>query len=156
MAPKEQLTTRRALHLVDADNLLADPLTIEPSAIRGTLAAYRRAARFALGITPSWRRAQTPARVRGQDCVARRPAPPARWVGRGGPCLAGRARGDGPVGVIRRCRARQRGPIFLVALDVLRSVDVEVVVVSRRDALARALRVMALAVTDLDLAGAAA
>jgi hypothetical protein len=42
-------TTTRVLHLADADNLLGDPLTVDQSFIRGTLAAYRRAARFALG-----------------------------------------------------------------------------------------------------------
>jgi hypothetical protein len=46
--------------------------------------------------------------------------------------------------------------IFVVALDVLRSADVEALVVSRRDALTRGLRVRPMAATDLDVAGAAA
>jgi hypothetical protein len=160
MAATEQatrLTTTRTLHLVDADNLLGDPLTVDPSVIRATFAAYRRAARF----------------VRGDHAVVASCADPrhafqvrAAWPGvlhrwRGGPDGADLALLE-EAEVAARSRRYGRvvlgsgDRIFLVALDVLRSAGVEVQVVSRRDALARALRIRALAVTDLDVAGTAA
>lgn len=152
-----QLTTTRGLHLVDADNLLGDPITVDPSAIRRTFAAYRRAARFAPGdhavvascahpghafevraawpgVLHRWRRGPD-----GADLALLEEAEAAARSGRYGRVVLG-------------CGDR----IFLVALDVLRSANVEVQVVSRRNALARALRVRALAVTDLDLTGTAA
>jgi len=156
MAATTQLTTR-ALHLVDADNLLGDPLAISPSAIRGTFASYRRAARFAPGDHAVVASCAHPNHA--FEVSAAWPGVLHRW----------RSRPDGAdLALLEEAEAAARSGrygrvvlgsgdrIFLVALDVLRSADVEVQVVSRRDALARALRVRALAVTDLDLAGTAA
>lgn len=148
----DEPTMTRTLHLVDADNLLGDPLTVDATAIRRTFAAYRRAARFALtdhavvascanarhafevraawpGVLHRWRRGTD-----GADLALLEEAEEAARSGRYGRVVLGS--GD---------------RIFLVALDALRSMGVEVQVVSRRDALARALRVRALAVKELDL-----
>lgn len=150
-------TITRALHLVDADNLLGNPLTVDPRFIRETFAAYRRAAKFAPGDHAV---VATCADARHAfEVAAAWPGVVHRWrSGRDGADIilieeaevAAKSRRYG------RVVLGSGDHIFLLAVEVLRSSNVTVQIVSRRDALSRALQIGSVPVTDLDAVGTAA
>ena len=134
----------RTLHLVDADNLLGDPNTVDRMLIRSVFAQYRRAAGFRAGdqvvvatgrnglhvfeVEAAWpgvlhrRRSGED----GADLELLDEADSASRSGRFGRVVIGS--GD---------------RIFIVAFDALRRSDIDVEVVSRTEALASPLAVRA-------------
>ena len=139
-------TTRpaRALHLVDIDNLLGDPATDDELEIGWTIHAYQDAASFAEGD-----HAVVATSPFGRHAFAIGTAWPGAqhlWrKGRDGADLAllEQAAWAVETGQFGRVVIGSGDRIFLVALEWFEGVGVPVEVVSRRDALALALKTRA-------------
>lgn len=130
----------RTLHLVDADNLLGDPNTIDCDLIGSVFGQYRRAAGHRVGdhvvvatgrnglhvfeVEAAWPGASHRRRS-GEDGADLELLDEAEWAARSG------RYGRVVIGSGDR--------IFMAAVDVLRSADVEVDVVSRAESLATCL-----------------
>lgn len=140
----------RALHLIDVDNLLGDPGTADVHRIRSILHAYRELAGYVPGDHVALACSPVP---RHAFAVADAwPGVPVHW--RGGAdgadlALLGVASWAAGIAGFTRAVVGSGDRIFLDALERLEGAGIAVEVVSRRRALALALRVRARAVRYL-------
>ena len=127
-------SARRSLHLVDVDNLLGDPGTVDGARIRTVLAAYRSAADFRFGD-----QVVVATSCRAQHALAVHQAwPEARHRWRDGQdgadmVLLEEATETARTGRFPRVVIGSGDRIFLEAMDRLRAVDVHVDVQGRLD-----------------------
>jgi len=134
----------RTLHLVDVDNLLGDPNCTQPERIDSLFAAYRRASSFAPGDQVvvatgcNARHALTVEMAWPSVCHRRR-------AGRDGADMALLEESEwaADTGRFSRVVIGSGDRIFLAALDRLRSADIAVDFVSRRNSLSAALALRA-------------
>jgi hypothetical protein len=137
-------TYERTLHLVDADNLLGDPDTVNRAHIASVFLQYRHASRFRIGdqvvvatgcnglhvfeVEAAWP-GVSHRRRSGADGADLELLEEADWAARSGR--------------FRRVVIGSGDRIFMVAIDVLRSADVVVDVVARPESLATCLALQA-------------
>lgn len=140
MRSNSSVRAHRTLHLIDADNLLGDPRTVDRDVIDATFAEYRRVARFIEGdlvivatgvnglhvleVERAWPTVQHRRRAR--------PAGADHELLEGASWAASSGRLD-------RVVIGSGDRIFLLALDMLLAAGIDVEVVCRQRSLARAL-----------------